>query len=1336
MKQFLIEKLAALVERQNRLEFWCRLAICWACAALLGLGLIILQHQIGWSSWISLPLVVLLALVAVALVVPRSQMPDNWREVARQIEVQFPELDGRLLTAVQQDPADGKSFGFLQERLLQEAVQHSERHNWSGSISNRRMTLAQTAHWAALALLGLVLFQLRVGVDRKFMVAKQDSSITVSPGDVSLERGSALVVLARFAGTLPPNVEMVIGDGATNTHIPLVKSLADPMFGGSLADVASNLVYHVEYPGHSTRNYRVTVFEYPRLQRADVDVTSPAYTGEPHRHIENTRRVSAVEGSSLEISLQLNKPVTSARLVPKKAALPVVPLLVESNRPFASLSQLSLDSSQTYDLQLLDEEGRTNKVPAQFVFEALKNRPPELRLVSPRGDLRPSPLEEVSFEGSVWDDFGVTGYGIGYSVAGQTAKFIPLGENVPGKQKRPFQYMLRLEDLEVKPDELVSWFVWADDKGPDGEVRRTVGDLFFGEIRPFDEVFKEGQGMQGQGEGQGEQSGGNQTARLAELQKQIISATWNLQRQGEHPVQPAARPPGKPTTPPGPESRNDARPTSSAFGLARVSAPLVMGQVRSGDAPSDSESRRSAPVTGQTSGGVRPTSGNADDLGVVRDSQAQALEQATVAAERARDPRVQALWSAAMKQMDQALAELQRATNSTARLRDALAAEQAAYQALLKLQEHEYQVSRQRNNRQSGGSRQQQMERQLDQMDLTQSEDRYEKQTQAQAPQNSQRREQLQVMNRLQELARRQKDLNDRLKELQSALQEARTEQEKAELQRRLKRLQEEEQQMLADVDELRQRMDKPENQSRMADERRQLDQTREDVQRAAEAASQGSASQALASGTRAERQFQQMRDQLRKENSSEFAEDLRSMRAQARELAQRQLEIQQSMQGESSMEHKSLSDAADHKDVLEQLNRQKQLMTNLVERAGQVSQQAETSEPLLSSQLYDTVRKFTQDSAKNVREIQDDLLGRGLMPGNLLETLKNESEPDGAKLLDVTSEMLRRDFLPQASHASKQAGDRIEELKRGVERAAESVLGNDTEALRLAQQELDQLAGQLQREMAQGQPQSGQTNGASGQESVSNSSQQVGANSTNAQPNQAGGSQSATTAANQPGSSGQAGSSDQPNQPGARENPSLADITERQTGTADSGSPQGSEQNARPGNRRAQGRQARTGQNPTDAAAGEQAGAEDWTGSSSQYGAGGGGGWNFDRFLNDPSRRRSGPITGEDFLPWSDRLREVEEIVEQPDLRNEIAAARERARLLRQEYKRERKKPDWAVVKTQVMNPLTQVRDRISDELARRQSGEALVPIDRDPVPNRYSELVRRYYEELGKAK
>jgi DNA mismatch repair ATPase MutL len=139
----------------------------------------------------------------------------------------------------------------------------------------------------------------------------------------------------------------------------------------------------------------------------------------------------------------------------------------------------------------------------------------------------------------------------------------------------------------------------------------------------------------------------------------------------------------------------------------------------------------------------------------------------------------------------------------------------------------------------------------------------------------------------------------------------------------------------------------------------------------------------------------------------------------------------------------------------------------------------------------------------------------------------------------------------------------------------------------------------------------------------------------------------------------------------------------------------------------------------------------------SVNWGGGAGGNWrtDFDRILTE-TQPFSGPLTGGDFAPWSERLRDVEEMVEIQDLRNDIAAVRERARVMRQEFKRDKKKPDWAVVRGQVMNPLLEVRDRIAEELARRQASDNLVPLDRDPVPDRYSELVRRYYEQLGKAK
>ena len=597
------------------------------------------------------------------------------------------------------------------------------------------------------------------------------------------------------------------------------------------------------------------------------------------------------------------------------------------------------------------------------------------------------------------------------------------------------------------------------------------------------------------------------------------------------------------------------------------------------------------------------------------------------------------------------------------------------------------------------------MQRQLEQMDLTESDNRYEQQRQAQAPAGAQRREQLQVLNRLQELARRQQDLNDRLKELQSALQEARSEEQRTEIRRRLKRLQEEEQQMVADMDELRQRMERPENQSSMAAQRQQLEQTRQDAQRAAEAAGQGEASRAVAAGTRAQEQLQQLRDSLRKENSSQFADNLRELRAQARELARQQEDLQQQIQQEAARTRRSLSDSPERRKMIEQMDHQRERLTNLVERASQVSEQAEAPEPLLSKQLYDAVRRLSQDSAKDVKELQEQLFTRRVVTRDLLDRL-NSPEPDGAKLLDAASALLRQDLLPEAGEAAQRAGPRLEELKRGVERAAESVLGDDTEALRLAQQELNRLTDQVQQEIQSAQA-------------------QAGASTAESQPRSEGGRQGAGTQA----SAGRASANPQPDRP--REEAGA----QAQAGAgAASAEPQ-----PRPeGDRQGAGTQASADRASANPSSSGSRGARPDT--ASARGGGGGFGPNrsgdLDRLIDQRGWRRDGPLAGDDFVSWSERLRDVEEMVEDPALRNEVAAARERARLLRQAFKRDQKRPDWDVVRLQVVNPLTQVRDQIADELARRQSREALVPIDRDPVPNRYSELVRRYYENLGKDK
>jgi uncharacterized protein YukE len=786
---------------------------------------------------------------------------------------------------------------------------------------------------------------------------------------------------------------------------------------------------------------------------------------------------------------------------------------------------------------------------------------------------------------------------------------------------------------------------------------------------------------------------------------------------------------------------------------------------------------RGARLDGPT---VPKFSGNyAEDAQVLRDAQEQALELARALQEKSENPQMQAELAAAVAAIEQALKALDAAKASPDKLADATAAAKAAYQSLLKLAAREYQIQKQKNQgKGKGKGKQKQMQDMLDQLELKKEDDRYEKQSEAASQQNEEQREQLALLNRLKELAQRQEGVNEKLKELQTALQQAQTEEQKEEIRRQLKRLQEEQQQMLADIDEAKQRMEQPQNQSQYADERQQLDKTREQAAKAAEALEREAASEALAAGTRAQRELQDMSEEFRRKTSRAFSEEMRQMRTQARELAERQAEVGKQLEGMSGEQTKKRSLAEDdtRDQIVKQLEQQRAGLTNVLENMKRVSEQAEQAEPLLSRELYDTLRRTSQtDTEDQLRMMQ---------------------------------ELVRRGYDRQAAPFEQKARTEIDELRAGVERAARNVLGDEAESLRVARAELDQLSERLMNEMRQrapevaeqaqqqmrgrgagqtnqlagarpgespdGQPQAQsdsrgeQKNGKGGKGSepgepgdgAQKSAQKKGGGQQKGEPksgegqrgeqpgqqpgqmaqgNQPGGQQPGTQPGQQPGQGGQQpGQQGQPGQqPGQQpgEQPSQQAGAQGERGQGGQGGQQpGGDQ---PGQQTARNE---SGQ-PNERTGGAQEGGpqrsqrrEIGGGPLRNLGQRDGGLWMDGAIGGGPTD--FGPILGEGYLDWSDRLRNVEEMLERPELRGDAARIREVVKGLRMEFKRHSKTPQWDVVQSRVFGPLTELRRQVSEELARIEGKDPLVPIDRDPVPGKFGELVRRYYESLGAEK
>ena len=121
---------------------------------------------------------------------------------------------------------------------------------------------------------------------------------------------------------------------------------------------------------------------------------------------------------------------------------------------------------------------------------------------------------------------------------------------------------------------------------------------------------------------------------------------------------------------------------------------------------------------------------------------------------------------------------------------------------------------------------------------------------------------------------------------------------------------------------------------------------------------------------------------------------------------------------------------------------------------------------------------------------------------------------------------------------------------------------------------------------------------------------------------------------------------------------------------------------------------------------------------------------------MGAPGANEGRPLTGDEFRDWSNRLREVEEILDDPELRNQVAQVRDRARAIRTEFRRNGTEPKWDLVKSQLLDEMTSLQKRIKQELSKMSSDRSMVPIDREPVPEEFDELVRRYYELLGQSR
>ena len=522
---------------------------CFALSALATLGraaagaaipLLLCAGLFGVLAPSGTPLMVLVAAAVVlacavaGVIVSRARRRPTDSQVARFIEERVgaetspPELPDALVSAVQVMDSGAAGASPFADAVIGRAV--SLLHDIpparvipSRSLRRAALQAAAGTAAAALALAAAGPAMQQAAATGWGALFPQSLRVVVRPGDVRIPGGRPLrieaAVLGRVAQMLDVVPVLLVSAGGEERALPMGRAGAG--FAFAFESVDRSFTYRVAAGTSVSDPYSVTAVTAPRVGRIDIRYEYPAFTGLPPREETNGGDILAPAGTRVGLRVHVDGPATAGELAFSDGSrLPLAP------GDEAELgAELVIEREGGYRVALENADGMRGRGEVEYFIRVMDDRPPDVRIVRPSADQGITPLEEVVIEARADDDYRIGAFELVYTVAGREPRIVPFSRVNGTDRVKAGSHTLAAETLAVMPGDVITYYAQARDVSRGRRAALARSDMFFLEVKPFSEEF-----VSAQSQGMGGGAGGTQIDALIAAQKEIISATWNLER--------------------------------------------------------------------------------------------------------------------------------------------------------------------------------------------------------------------------------------------------------------------------------------------------------------------------------------------------------------------------------------------------------------------------------------------------------------------------------------------------------------------------------------------------------------------------------------------------------------------------------------------------------------------------------------------------------------------------------------------------------------------------------------------------------------------------------------
>ncbi|MBN1569141.1 MAG: hypothetical protein JXA73_14925 [Acidobacteria bacterium] len=459
--------------------------------------------------------------------------PASDVQIAQFIEERYPQLEDRLVTAVEFGNQRTESFGMI-DLLIADALDKSRRVDFSVFLNRRRlMSFGAIGIAASLALFALFTWGpsfFPYGFNQLYFPwteAARGSFMTINimPGDIEIPKGMDQEIQAQLIGFDSPDVRLYTQNKSSNqwNSVAMTPDLNGSNFRYLLIDISDSFRYYVESTGIRSQTHSIDVKDLAGVEKLILTYRFPPYTGMSPQVVEDEGDISALKGTRISFKIRLNKPVQAARLFfDNRSAVDLV-----QSGPHELSGDIALQRSGSYVIQAAEFRGNYHAASPEYAMEAMEDSVPEVVITRPMKDVRATNVEEVFAEIRAEDDIGIAKLDLHYSVNGAPEKAVNLSRRNAPQTVATGSHTFFLEELGLRAGDLISYYGKATDNNNVTGPGISSSDIYFIQIRPFEQKYIQNQAGAPPGGGEGEEA---QEA-LSKQQKDIISATFKLIRE-------------------------------------------------------------------------------------------------------------------------------------------------------------------------------------------------------------------------------------------------------------------------------------------------------------------------------------------------------------------------------------------------------------------------------------------------------------------------------------------------------------------------------------------------------------------------------------------------------------------------------------------------------------------------------------------------------------------------------------------------------------------------------------------------------------------------------------